>query len=89
MHRLFLTRFPIIFIVIAIAHCTLQTTIRRTTNGPIEGIVQNSSLGQSYYAFKGVRFAEAPITGIDPLTGQKVDRRFKVSFSSFLFLLLL
>ena len=53
-------------------------TIRITTNGLIEGVVLRSSLNQNYYAFRGVRYAEAPITGTDPLSGQKVDRRFKV-----------
>lgn len=37
-----------------------------------------SSLGQTYYAFRGVPFAEPPITGVDPYTGEYVDRRFKV-----------
>ena len=53
-------------------------TIRQTTNGPIEGIKRTSLLGQKYYAFRGVPFAEPPITGIDPYTGEQVDRRFKV-----------
>lgn len=53
-------------------------TIRQTLNGPVEGIVQTSVLGQSYYAFLGIPFAEPPITGVDPYTGGRVDRRFKV-----------
>lgn len=57
--------------------CT-SSTIRQTDNGPVEGIEQMSSLGQKYYAFRGVPFAEAPITGRDPYTGEQVDRRFKV-----------
>lgn len=57
--------------------CNLPT-IRQTQNGPIEGIEQISSLKQKYYAFKGVPFAEPPITGRDPYTRQLVDRRFKV-----------
>lgn len=52
--------------------------IRQTTNGPVEGVDQISSLGLKYYAFKGIPYAEAPITGIDPYTGESVDRRFKV-----------
>lgn len=58
-------------------YCALST-VRQTLNGPIEGVEQISLLGQKYYAFKGVPFAEAPITGTDPYTGAQVDRRFKV-----------
>lgn len=58
-------------------HCTLPT-VRQTANGPIEGVEITSSLRQKYYAFKGVPYAEAPITGKDPNTGEEVDRRFKV-----------
>lgn len=58
-------------------HC-VSPTMRSTSNGPIEGIELTTSLRQPYYAFKGVRYAEAPITGTDPLSGQRVDRRFKV-----------
>lgn len=76
MHKLILMWVPMIFLI-ANVHCN-PPTIRRTSNGPIEGIELNTSLGQPYYAFKGVRFAEAPITGTDPLSGRKVDRRFKV-----------
>lgn len=57
--------------------CTLQT-VRQTANGPVEGVEVTSSLGQKYYAFKGVPYAEVPITGKDPYTGEEVDRRFKV-----------
>lgn len=53
-------------------------TIRQTQNGPVEGLLLTSVLDQDYYAFKGVPFAEPPITGRDPHTGQQVDRRFKV-----------
>lgn len=53
-------------------------TIRQTENGPVEGVEKISSLKQNYYAFKGVPFAEPPITGRDPYTGELVDRRFKV-----------
>lgn len=55
-----------------------QLVIRQTTNGPVEGTVLTSSLGHKYYAFMGIPFAEPPITGKDPYTGQIVDRRFKV-----------
>lgn len=60
-----------------------QQSVRQTANGPIEGIKQISSLGQKYYAFRGVPYAEPPITGEDPYTGKQVDRRFKVIFYSF------
>lgn len=56
--------------------------LRQTTHGPVEGVELTSSLGQKYYAFRGIPFAEAPITGIDPYTGEKVDRRFKVRTSN-------
>lgn len=53
-------------------------TVRQTTNGPIEGIEKATSLGQKYYSFRGIPYAEAPITGKDPFSGEEVDRRFKV-----------
>lgn len=53
-------------------------TIRRTTNGPVEGVQRSSIMGQNYYAFLSIPYAEAPITGIDPYSGKQVDRRFKV-----------
>lgn len=52
--------------------------IRQTANGLVEGFENTTSLGQKYYAFRGIPFAEPPITGIDPYTGEWVDRRFKV-----------
>lgn len=55
--------------------------LRDTTHGPVEGVELTSSLGQKYYAFRGIPFAEPPITGVDPHTGEIVDRRFKVSIS--------
>lgn len=58
--------------------CQNSPIIRQTTNGPVEGIERISSLGQKYYAFEGIPYAEPPITGTDPYTGEKVDRRFKV-----------
>lgn len=53
-------------------------TVRQTINDPVEGVERISSLGQRYYAFEGIPYAEPPITGIDPYTGEPVDRRFKV-----------
>lgn len=58
--------------------CCNSPTVRQTANGPVEGIELVSSLGQKYYAFKGVPYAEPPITGNDPYTDEKIDRRFKV-----------
>lgn len=53
-------------------------TKRQTLNGPVEGVEQTTALGQKFYSFYGIPFAEPPITGIDPYTGEHVDRRFKV-----------
>lgn len=64
-------------LLLAKVHCK-QPTIRQTPNGPVEGIEQISALNQKYYSFRGVPYAEPPVTGIDPYTGEKVDRRFKV-----------
>lgn len=63
-------------LVILTVNCD-SLPVRQTANGPIEGTEQTSSLGQKYFAFKGVRYAEPPITGIDQY-GEQVDRRFKV-----------
>lgn len=52
--------------------------LRQTTHGPVEGIEETTVLGQRYYAFRGIPYAAPPITGIDPYTGEEVDRRFKV-----------
>lgn len=52
--------------------------VRRTANGDVKGKTKTSSLGQKYYAFRSVPYAEVPITGTDPYSGKKVDRRFKV-----------
>lgn len=73
MYRVF---FVLLFAVSIV--CCSSLIVRQTKNGPIEGIEQTSSLGQKYFAFKGVPYAEPPITGIDPFTGKNVDRRFKV-----------
>lgn len=61
-----------------IFHWNVLPTIRQTSNGPVDGIVQISALNQRYYSFQGIPFAAPPITGIDPHTGEQVDRRFKV-----------
>lgn len=52
--------------------------IRQTTNGPVEGKRRVSALTQEYFSFRGIPYAEPPITGVDPYTKAKVDRRFKV-----------
>lgn len=52
--------------------------IRQTANGPVEGFEKKTILGQTYYSFLAIPFANPPITGKDPYTGDFVDRRFKV-----------
>lgn len=71
----------LVLILVCAMNCNsqhFQRIVRQTANGQVEGIEQQSSLGRKYYAFKGVPYAEPPITGIDPYTGETVDRRFKV-----------
>lgn len=77
MYRSVLVWLSILLLALSVSSNDLPT-IRQTTNGPIEGLEKTSSLGQKYYAFKGIPFAEPPISGIDPYTGELVDRRFKV-----------
>lgn len=60
-----------------------STLVRMTANGLVEGIEQMSALGRKYYSFRGIPFAAPPITGIDPYTGENVDRRFKVQIFCF------
>lgn len=66
-----------ILLLISFANGDLPT-VRQTNNGPVEGIEQTSLFGTKYYSFRGIPYAEVPITGIDPYTGEEVDRRFKV-----------
>lgn len=68
--------FSLLWLVLSV--CCNSPTRRQTNNGPVEGIELTSSLGQKYYAFKGIPFAEPPITGKDPFTDAEVERRFKV-----------
>lgn len=75
--KMFKKIWVLFFILILNVHCN-PSTIRQTQNGPIEGVEMTSSLKQKYYAFKGIAYAEPPITGTDPYTGKQVDRRFKV-----------
>lgn len=56
-----------------------KPTVRQTNNGPVEGLEKTNVFGNKYYAFKGIPYAESPITGIDSF-GNYVDRRFKVHF---------
>ncbi|XP_031623525.1 esterase B1-like [Contarinia nasturtii] len=65
-----------VFLIIPIMQCDPHI-MKQTNNGPVEGIEQTGFLGRKYYAFRGVPYAEIPITGIDPYTGAEVDRRFK------------
>lgn len=76
MKRLFSVLASFLAIILNV-HCN-PSTIRQTANGPVEGIEQTTLLGQKFYAFKGIPYAEAPLTGADPYTGESVDRRFKV-----------
>lgn len=62
--------------------CDLTSIIRQTQNGPVEGIEQMSALNQRYYSFRGIPYAEPPITGIHPYTGEQIDHRFKVRAKS-------
>lgn len=79
MFDLSLVSLPVLLVIQSV-YCN-SPTVRQTANGPVEGIELNSSLGQMYYAFKGVPYAEPPITGGDPYTGENIDRRFKVCHS--------
>lgn len=65
-------------LLIALSVCCDSSLLRQTQNGPVQGVERTSVLGQKYYAFEGIPYAEPPITGTDPYTGEKVDRRFKV-----------
>ena len=78
MHALLRELMPILLLFISIVHGD-PSIVRQTNNGPVEGIEQTSIFGKKYYSFRGIPYAEAPITGIDPYTGEMVDRRFKVS----------
>lgn len=69
---------PVSLVLLAFNVNCVPTVTRQTANGPVEGIVLTSSLHKKYHAFKGVPYAEPPITGKDPYTGKEVDRRFKV-----------
>lgn len=55
------------FLLLVGVYCN-NPLIRKTTNGPVEGIKKKSSMGKYYYAFLGIPFAEPPIN----------DLRFKV-----------
>lgn len=92
MHRTYLVLFGLLLVIASVSLLFLffwnkwdqQTEklgsplVRRTANGLVEGIELTTSLSQKYYAFYGIPYAAPPITGIDPYTGEKVDRRFKV-----------
>lgn len=70
-----------VFLLLKIERLNVQndsSLVRQTANGPVEGVELSTFLGQKYYAFRGIPFAAPPIFGIDPYTGEKVDRRFKV-----------
>lgn len=67
----------LVVLFIPLVQCN-EPTIRKTNNGPVQGIEQTTFFGNKYYAFRGIPYAEVPITGKDPYTGAEVDRRFKV-----------
>ena len=77
MHKYLCELMSISLLFLSTAHCD-PFTVRQTNNGPVEGIEQLSILGKKFYSFRGIPYAEVPITGIDPNTGETVDRRFKV-----------
>lgn len=79
MHQLIGWSF-LLFTLSPSVYCDFGATLRQTSNGPVEGTERISSLGQKYYSFIGIPYAEPPITGSDPYTGEHVDRRFKVLF---------
>lgn len=64
----------------SLVYCN-SLTIRQTNNGPVEGLEETSVLAKKYYSFRGVPYAEVPVTGFDPHTFAEVDRRFKVTTS--------
>lgn len=85
MCRIFCATFSLLlFVLIVSSERVSSSIVRQTANGPVAGIEKISSLGQNYYAFRGIPFAEPPITGMDPYTGEEVDRRFKVKLFSVL-----
>lgn len=84
-----------ILLTLSLLLCNVQSagpptkTIRQTANGFVEGSEEISSMGQKYYAFRSVPYAEPPITGTDIYTQKIVDRRFKVcSINIFTFFIL-
>lgn len=83
MHQSFLVSVSVSIVLFALSVNSndCPSTIRQTANGPVEGLERISSLGQKYYSFRGIPFAEPPITGTDPYTGQLVDRRYKAPVS--------
>lgn len=81
MHRIAVVGLSVLLLVFRVSSNASPPAIRQTANGPVEGLEKISSLGQKYYSFRGIPYAEAPISGIDPSTGDQVDRRFKAPVS--------
>lgn len=50
----------------------------QTTHGPVQSVKYVTVFEQECHGFYGIPYAAPPITGIDPYTGEQVDRRFKV-----------
>ncbi len=72
--------YPVLaFTLLLCVHYSQSDPLKRlTANGYVRGNEKRSSMGQKYYSFRSVPYAEVPITGKDPYTGVTVDRRFKV-----------
>lgn len=74
-----MSSFAYVLLIVSLELCDVRGSIlRKTENGNVEGIEEVTSLGQTFYAFRSVPYAEVPITGEDPHSGHWVDRRFKV-----------
>lgn len=69
--------FSLFLSIVHYVHCR-NPLVRQTKNGPVEGVEMETISGQTFYAFKTIPYANPPITGRDPYTGEIVDRRFKV-----------
>lgn len=76
----------LIYVVVVFSLLTIADNVRsqtdplfrETANGFVKGAMKYTSMGQKYYSFRSVPYAEPPVTGQDPYTKQTVDRRFKV-----------
>lgn len=85
MFRLIMLHATVSLSFLVMVQCS-RAALRQTVNGPIEGVVMNTTFGQEFYAFKSIPYAKPPITGKDLQTGEMVDRRFKVCWITIKFL---